>query len=155
VKKAAGRGGARGGPAAKGDSGGGGPLILLVDDYADNRDMYAQYLKHAGFRVAEAEDGYDAIEVANALHPDLVVMDLALPRLDGWEATRRLKANARTREIPVLALTGHALTGFSASAREAGCDGFVIKPCLPEDLVGAIRRMLESRSGKPKSSKAR
>jgi len=132
-----------------------GPLILLVDDYEDNRDVYAQYLRHAGYRIAEAEDGHEAIEQATTLQPDLIVMDLALPRMDGWEATRRLKADKRTQGIPVLALTGHALTGFSASAREAGCDGFVIKPCLPPDLLAAIRRVLEGKAGKSKAKTAR
>ncbi len=123
-----------------------GPLILLVDDFQDNREMYAIYLTHTGFRVAEAGNGHEALEQAFALLPDLIVMDLSLPGLDGWEATRRLKADPRTRHIPVLALTSHALEGFSEGAREAGCDGFVTKPCLPEQLTEEIRKMLDSRN---------
>jgi CheY-like chemotaxis protein len=119
------------------------PLILLVDDFEDNRAMYAQFLTFSGFRVAEAANGSEALAKATQLLPDLVVMDLSLPVMDGWEATRRLKSDDRTRGIPVLALTGHALGGHSEGARDAGCDGFVTKPCLPEDLVTEIRRMLE------------
>ena len=94
---------ARGGP-AKGDPG---PLILVVDDFEDNREMYTQYLRFNGYRVAEAVDGLDALTKAAALRPDLIVMDLSLPRLDGWEATRRLKKDPLTSQIPVVALTGH------------------------------------------------
>jgi CheY-like chemotaxis protein len=126
------------------------PLILLVDDFEDNRAMYAQFLTFSGFRVAEAANGKEALEKAAELMPDLVVMDLSLPVMDGWEATRRLKNDARTRTIPVLALTGHALGRHSEGARDAGCDGFVTKPCLPEDLVTEIRRMLEGGPPRPK-----
>src|SRR5687767_15823640 len=124
-----------------------GPLILVVDDYEDAREMYAEYLRFTGFRVAEARNGNEAIEQAFALMPDLILMDLSLPGLDGWEATRQLKADARTRHIPVAALTGHALAGASEGAKKAGCDSFVTKPCLPDDLVIEVRRMLSL--GKP------
>jgi CheY-like chemotaxis protein len=125
-------------------------LILLVDDFVDNREMYAVYLNHSGFEVAEAGNGHDALQQAFSLLPDLIVMDLSLPGLDGWEATRRLKDDARTRHIPVLALTSHAMEGFSEGARAAGCDGFVTKPCLPEQLVAEIRAMLD-KARRPKS----
>jgi two-component system, cell cycle response regulator DivK len=129
------------------------PLILLVDDFEDNREMYAMYLAHAGFQVAEAANGQEALDRAQQLLPDLIVMDLSLPGLDGWEATRRLKRDSRTRHIPVLALTSHALAGFSEGARAAGCDGFVTKPCLPEQLVTEIRALLPvARTSKSKSS---
>src|SRR5262245_7270995 len=125
-------------------------LILLVDDFVDNREMYALYLNHSGFEVAEAGTGHEALQQAFSLLPDLIVMDLSLPGLDGWEATRRLKEDARTRHIPVLALTSHALEGFSEGAREAGCAAFVTKPCLPEQLVTEIRAMLD-KTRRPKS----
>ena len=118
------------------------PLILVVDDYQDAREMYAEYLQFSGFRVAEARNGNEAVEQAFALLPDLILMDLSLPGMDGWEATRQLKADDRTRHIPVVALTGHALAGASEGARKAGCDSFVTKPCLPDDLVVEVRRML-------------
>jgi len=121
------------------------PLVLVVDDFPDNRDMYMQYLEFAGMRVAEAQNGHEALQQAFDLLPDLIVMDLSLPGLDGWEATRRLKADARTRAIPVIALTGHALAGHSKGAIEAGCDAFITKPCLPERLLEEIRKMLDSR----------
>jgi CheY-like chemotaxis protein len=118
------------------------PLILVVDDYQDAREMYAEYLQFSGFRVAEAKNGNEAVEQAFALKPDLILMDLSLPGMDGWEATRRLKADDRTKRIPIVALTGHALAGASEGAKKAGCDSFVTKPCLPDDLVVEVRRML-------------
>jgi two-component system cell cycle response regulator DivK len=118
------------------------PLILVVDDYQDAREMYAEYLQFSGFRVAEAKNGNEAVEQAFALKPDLILMDLSLPGMDGWEATRRLKADESTRRIPIVALTGHALAGASEGARKAGCDSFVTKPCLPDDLVIEVKRML-------------
>jgi two-component system cell cycle response regulator DivK len=119
-----------------------GPLILVVDDYDDAREMYAEYLQFCGFRVAEARNGNEALDRAFTLKPDLILMDLSLPGMDGWEATRQLKADDRTRNIPVVALTGHALAGASEGAKRAGCDSFVTKPCLPDDLVVEVRRML-------------
>ncbi len=116
--------------------------ILVVDDYEDNRQMYAELLVHEGFVVVEARDGAEAIAAARRLVPDLVVMDMSLPIIDGWEATRRLKADPRTSHIPVLALTGHApegIEGLSESAHKAGCDGFLAKPCSPEKLVEMVR----------------
>ena len=118
------------------------PLILVVDDYQDAREMYAEYLQFSGFRVAEAKNGNEAVEQAMALKPDLILMDLSLPGMDGWEATRLLKADETTKHIPIVALTGHALAGASEGARKAGCDSFVTKPCLPDDLVVEVRRML-------------
>lgn len=120
------------------------PLILVVDDYQDAREMYAEYLQFSGFRVAEAKNGNEAVEQAFALKPDLILMDLSLPGMDGWEATRQLKSDDRTRHIPVVALTGHALAGASEGAKKAGCDSFVTKPCLPDDLVVEVRRMLSA-----------
>ena len=120
------------------------PLILVVDDYDDAREMYAEYLQFCGFRVAEARNGNEALDQAFTLKPDLILMDLSLPGMDGWEATRQLKADERTRHIPVVALTGHALAGASEGAKRAGCDSFVTKPCLPDDLVVEVRRMLNA-----------
>jgi len=121
-----------------------GPLILVVDDYQDAREMYAEYLQYSGFRVAEARNGNEAVTQARSLKPDLILMDLSLPGMDGWEATRVLKADEETRHIPIVALTGHALAGASEGARKAGCDSFVTKPCLPDDLVVEVRRMLDA-----------
>jgi CheY-like chemotaxis protein len=120
------------------------PLILVVDDYQDAREMYAEYLQFSGFRVAEARNGNEAVTQAFTLLPDLILMDLSLPGMDGWEATRLLKADDRTKNIPVVALTGHALAGASEGAKKAGCDSFVTKPCLPDDLVVEVRRMLSA-----------
>jgi two-component system, cell cycle response regulator DivK len=117
-------------------------LVLVVEDYQDAREMYSAYLQFSGYRVEEATNGLEAIEKAIELTPDIILMDLALPKVDGWEATKRLKSDPRTKHIPIVALTGHALAGFAEGAREAGCDAFVTKPCLPDALVAEIRRML-------------
>ena len=122
------------------------PCVLLVDDYPDAREMYSEYLQYSGFDVLEAGNGIEALQQAIDREPDIILMDLSLPVMDGWEATRRLKADPRTARIPVVALTGHALAGISEGARRAGCDAFVTKPCLPEDLVKEIRKVLEQRS---------
>jgi two-component system cell cycle response regulator DivK len=117
-------------------------LVLVVEDYQDAREMYAAYLQFSGYRVAEATNGLEAIEKTVELMPDIILMDLALPKMDGWEATRRLKSDERTKHIPIVALTGHALAGHAEGARQAGCDSFVTKPCLPDALVVEIQRML-------------
>jgi CheY-like chemotaxis protein len=130
------------------------PLVLLVDDFQDNREMYAEFLRFSGLRVEEAANGLEALDKTFELLPDLVVMDLSLPGIDGWEATRRLKSDARTKHIPILALTGHALAGYSEGARQAGCDAFVTKPCLPEELLAEIKRVLEGR-GRPRPKASR
>jgi len=111
--------------------------------------MYAAYLQFSGFQVAEATNGVEAIDKSIELMPDIILMDLALPKMDGWEATRRLKMDERTRHIPVVALTGHALAGHAEGARQAGCDSFVTKPCLPDALVAEIHRMLATREPNP------
>jgi CheY-like chemotaxis protein len=120
------------------------PRVLLVDDYPDAREMYGEYLEISGFDVVEAANGLEALQRAVDESPDIILMDLSLPLMDGWEATRRLKADGRTARIPVVGLTGQSLTGTSEGARAAGCDGFVLKPCLPEDLVREIRKVLDS-----------
>ena len=191
------------------------PLVLVVDDFADAREMYGEYLKFCGFRVAEAQNGVEAIDKAKRLKPDLILMDLSMPLIDGWEATRRLKADgtghprvadghacghserkrgcdviqavpahdlisrfavlrpklgglfsmpvvdgweatrrlkadASTKGIPVVALTGHAMAGHSESAKSAGCDVVITKPCLPHDLIKEIKKVIGSPSVSPK-----
>lgn len=118
------------------------PLILVVDDYADAREMYAESLLVAGFRVAEASNGVDAVARARALAPDAILMDLSLPGLDGWEATRQLKADETTRHIPVVAITGHVPVQAAERASAAGCDRLLIKPALPDQVVAEVRLAL-------------
>jgi CheY-like chemotaxis protein len=130
------------------------PRVLIVDDYPDAREMYSEYLQFSGFDVVEAANGMEALQRAVDTDPDIILMDLSLPVMDGWEATRRLKADRRTAEIPVVALTGHALAGISEGARKAGCDAFVTKPCLPEDLVKEIRKVLGEPSAGKKSRRS-
>jgi two-component system cell cycle response regulator DivK len=124
-----------------------GPTVLLVEDDQDGRRMYAEWLTAAGFRVSEAHNGLQALERALESVPDVVVTDLNIPGIDGFELTRRLKQDPRTRDIPVLAVTGYA--AFAADpdrARRAGCDIVLLKPCSPDDLEGAIRSLIRERS---------
>ena len=120
------------------------PLVLLVEDHAELRHLYAQQLSMSGFDVIEAENGADAIAHTTACVPDVVLMDLSLPVMDGWEATRRLKNDERTAHIPVVALTAHDGSGELQRATRAGCDWFVPKPCPPDALITEIRRVLAS-----------
>jgi len=116
------------------------PVVLVVDDDRDARDMYGMYLKAMGCRVYTARDGLVAIQKARLRHPDVIVMDLAMPRLDGWGATARLKGERRTRDIPIIALSAVQIS--RASARAAGCDGYLAKPCMPALLWWEIQAVL-------------
>src|SRR5882672_5384801 len=131
------------------------PRVLVVDDYPDAREMYSEYLEFSGFDVIQAVNGIEALQRAVDAAPDIILMDLSLPVMDGWEATRRLKEDARTHSIPVVALTGHALAGISEGAMRAGCDAFVTKPCLPEDLVKEIHKVLDKAADSTPARKIR
>jgi CheY-like chemotaxis protein len=123
------------------------PVILVVDDAADGRQMYMQYLQHHGYRVIEAVNGVEAIEQAYSHRPDLIVMDLGMPHIDGWEATRRIKGHPRTAHIPVLAISGHVFTDAVSQATSAGADAFLPKPCRLPDVLTIIRELLRPSAG--------
>ena len=119
------------------------PSVLLVEDDRDGRRMYAEWLTHAGFRVEEAHNGLQALERAFESGPDVVVTDLNIPGIDGFELTRRLKHDPRTQRVPVVAITGYAAFAADPSrAHRAGCDAVLEKPCSPEDLEVAIRTVM-------------
>lgn len=118
-------------------------LVLLVDDYADAREMYSFYLEHHGYRVEEAADGHEALDKARSLSPSIILLDLSLPGIDGWQLAQMLKDDSRTAGIPIIALTAHALSGEHERALAAGCDAFVTKPCLPHVLVSELERVLQ------------
>jgi CheY-like chemotaxis protein len=118
--------------------------ILLVEDNEMNRDMLSRRLIRKGYEVVMALDGHQAVEMATSERPDLILMDMSLPDLDGWEATRRIKAAAPTRAIPVIALTAHAMAGDREKALEAGCDGYDTKPIDLPRLLGTIERLLRA-----------
>ena len=120
------------------------PLVLIVEDQSELRKLYAEQLTLSGFDVIEAGDGLEAITHTTNQSPDVVLMDLSLPRVDGWEATRRLKNDDRTAHIPVVALTAHDGAGELERATHAGCDWFVPKPCPPAALIAEVRRVLSS-----------
>jgi DNA-binding response OmpR family regulator len=121
--------------------------VLVVEDQRDAREMLTQYLAFCGFVVYEAADGIEAIEVALRVHPHIILMDLMMPRLDGWEATRRLKAEARTKDITIIALSALTQTDAQHDARHVGCDGFISKPCDLPSLVAVLRAIFHRRSG--------
>ena len=121
-----------------------GTLILVVDDTRDSRELFAEYLRMAGFETIEATSGAEAIDKAGRLRPSAIVMDLEMPEMDGWEATRRLKADQRTCGIPVIALSAHVMEGARKKATEAGCAGFLPKPCYPSQVSEELRRILGS-----------
>lgn len=116
--------------------------LLLVEDNELNRDLLSRRLLRRGYEVVLATDGEQGVRLATSERPDLVLMDLSLPVLDGWEATRRLKGAEGTRAIPVIALTAHAMAGDDARARDAGCDDFDTKPVDLERLLGKIEALL-------------
>ena len=117
--------------------------ILLVEDNEDNLVIYSTILRHAGFDVLEATDGQAGIDIATRELPALILMDVSIPIIDGWEATRRLKADPKTSRIPIIALTAHALTSDRQKAREAGCDGYIAKPAEPRVVLAAVKQHLD------------
>lgn len=118
------------------------PTLLLVEDHEPNRDMLQRRLVRRGYDVILAEDGEQALICAREMAPHLVLMDLGLPGIDGWEVTRRLKNAPETRAIPIIALTAHAMTGDRDDALAAGCDGFVAKPIDFDELLATIEALL-------------
>jgi len=116
--------------------------VLLVEDNEDNRTVYRTILEHFGYRVTEARNGEDGVRMAREEHPDLILMDISIPLIDGWEATRMLKSDAATSHIPIIALTAHALATDRAKATEVGCDGYLAKPCEPRRVVAEVERFI-------------
>ena len=116
--------------------------ILVVEDQEDNRQIVRDLLTSAGYELIEAGTGEDGVALAETQHPDLILMDIQLPGLDGYEATRRIKANPALRQIPIIAVTSYALSGDDAKALAAGCDAYVTKPFSPRVLLAKIREHL-------------
>ena len=114
--------------------------VLLVEDNEDNRFIYATALRYAGYEVIEAVSGRQGIEEARAQRPDLILMDISIPDVDGWEATIVLKADPLTRAIPIIAVTAHVLPGDERRSMEAGCDGYLAKPVAPASLIAEVDR---------------
>ncbi|MDF2693569.1 MAG: response regulator [Labilithrix sp.] len=119
--------------------------VLVVDDVEDNRDLYATYFEHLGFLAEQACDGEEALAKIAESIPDVVIMDLSMPRLDGWEATRMIKADPRTRQVVVVVVTGNTTSANLEAAHAAGADEVCAKPCIPRDLLAVVRRRLEAR----------
>ncbi len=121
--------------------------ILVIEDQQDNRQILRDLLTSADFEVIEAVDGEAGLAAAAAHKPDLILMDVQLPGIDGYEATRRLKGDALLRDVPVIAVTAHALSGAEEEARAAGCDGYISKPISPRQLLAKVREYLSRPSG--------
>jgi CheY-like chemotaxis protein len=119
------------------------PKILLVEDNEMNRDMLSRRLARKGFEVAIAVDGRQGVEMAQAASYDLILMDMSLPEVDGWDATRQLRAAPATKSVPIIALTAHAMSGDREKAIEAGCDDYDTKPIELERLLGKIHGLLD------------
>jgi two-component system cell cycle response regulator DivK len=117
-------------------------MILVIDDTEDNREVYIQFFRHQGWRVSAAGDGVEGLKLAAEVHPALIVLDLGLPKLDGFEVAERLRADPATRRIPIIACTGHAVSEMKDRALKAGVTEYVVKPCMPADLVTLIRKHL-------------
>jgi CheY-like chemotaxis protein len=127
-----------------------GQTLLLVEDNEDNRIIYSTVLRHLGYRVIEAQDGVEAVELARSTQPDLILMDISIPRMDGWEATRILRGDPRTSAIPIVALTAHALADDRERANEVGFSSYLAKPIEPRVVVAEVRRWIgEGAAKKP------
>ncbi len=118
------------------------PLILIVEDFEELYELYSDFLAGAGYAVEGTNDGVEAVNEAQRALPDLILMDLALPRMSGWEAIERIKRHRETRDIPIIALTGHVQQRFGDMARQAGADVVLLKPCPLHQLLGEIERLL-------------
>jgi CheY-like chemotaxis protein len=119
-----------------------GKTVLLVEDNEDNRIVYSTILQHFGYRVMEALNGEEGIAKARAEKPDLILMDISIPVIDGWEATQVLKRDPETRSIPIVALTAHALVSDREKAMEVGCDSYLAKPCEPKAVVSEVAKII-------------
>ena len=120
-----------------------GRLALVVDDVEDNRDIYAAYFAHQGFRVEQAGDGAEALDKVEQAMPDVIIMDLAMPVLDGWETTRRIKSDEKTKHIVIVAVTGHVFGQNLRRAEEAGADAVLTKPCRPDEVFDVVMQFLD------------
>ncbi|HXU71519.1 MAG TPA: response regulator [Polyangia bacterium] len=118
------------------------PLLLVVEDFEELYELYSDFLAGAGYAVTGSSTGEQAIAEAHRLIPDLIIMDLGLPRMNGWDAIHLLKTDGATGHIPILALTGHVQHRFADAAREAGADGVLLKPCPLDELLNEIERLL-------------
>ena len=116
--------------------------LVLVEDEQVNRDLFRRRLERRGYVVVPAENGLQAVEFTKREKPDLVIMDLGLPDIDGWEATRRIKADPDLKSIPVIAVTSYALSGDEEKTRAAGCDGYIAKPYSPRQMLAKVREIL-------------
>lgn len=117
-------------------------VILVIEDQEDNRRIMRDLLTSKGYDVIEAVNGLDGVKTAETRRPDLILMDIQLPGIDGYEATRRIKANPETRKIPIIVVTSYALSGDDVKAFQAGCDAYVAKPFSPRELLAKIRNYL-------------
>lgn len=127
------------------------PLVIVVDDFDDGRELVAELLELSGYDTAQARDGVEALELVSRLEPDLMVLDLALPRLDGFQVAALVRRDPRRRGVPIVAVTGHATRDVLDRALAAGCDRALCKPCEPELLLESVRELIKLRRGPPQA----
>jgi two-component system, cell cycle response regulator DivK len=127
------------------------PSVLIADDVSDTREMYVLYFSNHGYKVYTATDGHCAMAVAAERRPDVIVMDLSMPGIDGISATRRLRRDARLRHIPIIILTAYPMRAAQDGVLESGADAFLTKPCLPEELEQHVRQLLDSKPPRDRS----
>jgi len=117
--------------------------VLLVEDNPDNCEVMRTILSHHGYEVVEAHNGEDGVRLAEEEKPDIILMDLSLPKMDGWEAATIIKSKEELKNIPVIAITAHAMSGDEKKALEKGCDGYLSKPCTPRSVVDMVKKYLK------------
>lgn len=119
-------------------------VVLLVEDNLDNRIIYSTILRHHGFKVVDAVTGEEALQKVAGERPDIILLDISIPGIDGWRVAERLKASPETREVPIIAVTAHALAEHEERARDVGCDGYLAKPVSPMRVLEEVRRFAGS-----------
>ena len=119
--------------------------VLVVEDNRDNMEVMRTTLTHFGYEIVEAVNGKEGIEKARQEKPDIILMDLSLPVMDGWEAAGRIKADDELKDIPVIAVTAHAMSGDEAKAHEHGCDGYLAKPCTPRSIIDIVKKYVKEK----------
>lgn len=129
--------------------------VLLVEDNEENREIYTTILEHSGYEVIEAREGEQALRLARDRSPGIILLDISIPRIDGWEVAERLKADPDTRGIPIVALTAHALPEDHRRARAVGCDSYLAKPVRPREVLEEVGRLLEAGASSPCSGTPR
>jgi two-component system cell cycle response regulator DivK len=120
--------------------------VLIADDDLDNRTIAREVLEAAGFEVVEARDGLETLSLVMSAHPDVLLLDLSMPKMNGWEVAKKLRENDSNAQLPIIAFTAHAIVGDELKAKGSGCDDYLSKPCIPSDVVKKVSHWFEKRA---------